>query len=280
MGAMPITRVRLNHCCPACRHPVGATRWLWRSWIWARWNCASRATLLRFDIRSRLRSVLSCTLLFVSALSGASAQAQDGIPGAVPEIGETREVALPAGGGKMTTSAARKVLGETDPRGVYPPGTQELKKVEPAGLEGSPQFTQVMKYPLSHRGANPFVTVAWVDDPEFEHEDGQGLVDYLLTARIPPIGDFYGEINIKIPPKKFESGAVWSFEAKLPEKVADWSGWRGKDYVREYIIHGESGFWIVSAHLPKEGQAGAVEAAREVDAILKSIPALKRVFPD
>jgi hypothetical protein len=45
----------LNHSCPVCGHPVGAKRWFWRSWIWARWRCVSCDTLLRFDFRQRLR---------------------------------------------------------------------------------------------------------------------------------------------------------------------------------------------------------------------------------
>ena len=45
---------RLNHCCPVCGNPVGAKRWFWGAWIWARWQCAACGTLLRFDLRRRL----------------------------------------------------------------------------------------------------------------------------------------------------------------------------------------------------------------------------------
>jgi len=47
-------KARSNHCCPVCGHPVGASRWFWRAWIWARWHCASCGSLLRFDFRRRL----------------------------------------------------------------------------------------------------------------------------------------------------------------------------------------------------------------------------------
>jgi hypothetical protein len=38
-----------RNCCPACGHPVGASRYYWHAWIWARWNCKSCGALLRFD---------------------------------------------------------------------------------------------------------------------------------------------------------------------------------------------------------------------------------------
>ena len=62
-----------NHCCPVCTHPVGAKRWFWRPWIWARWNCESCGTLLRFDFRRRLLFSLFMTLLFMVALGIAGA---------------------------------------------------------------------------------------------------------------------------------------------------------------------------------------------------------------
>jgi hypothetical protein len=42
------------HSCPVCGRPIGAKRWFWRAWIWARWHCVSCGTLLRFDFRRRL----------------------------------------------------------------------------------------------------------------------------------------------------------------------------------------------------------------------------------
>src|ERR1039457_1133608 len=53
------------HSCPVCGHPVGAKRWFWRAWIWARWHCESCATLLRFDFRRRLMLGLFVGLLCV-----------------------------------------------------------------------------------------------------------------------------------------------------------------------------------------------------------------------
>jgi hypothetical protein len=44
--------------CPVCGHPVGAKRWFWGSWIWARWHCVSCGTLLRFDSRRRWKVAL------------------------------------------------------------------------------------------------------------------------------------------------------------------------------------------------------------------------------
>lgn len=57
-----------NHCCPVCGHPVGAKRWFWSAWIWARWNCRSCGTLLRFDLRRRLLFGLIMGLLSMAAL--------------------------------------------------------------------------------------------------------------------------------------------------------------------------------------------------------------------
>ena len=56
-------KARSNLCCPACGHPVGASRWFWRAWIWARWHCASCDSLLRFDFRRRLLLGLCVGLL-------------------------------------------------------------------------------------------------------------------------------------------------------------------------------------------------------------------------
>lgn len=56
-----------NQCCPVCGHPVGAKRYFWRAWIWARWNCQSCGTLLRFDFRRRLLFGLLTGLLFTAA---------------------------------------------------------------------------------------------------------------------------------------------------------------------------------------------------------------------
>jgi len=54
LGVVTMTAKYPPHSCPACGHPVGAKRWFWRSWIWARWHCISCGTLLRFDFRRRL----------------------------------------------------------------------------------------------------------------------------------------------------------------------------------------------------------------------------------
>src|SRR2546421_12448513 len=62
-----MTANRPNHCCPVCSHPVGAKRYFWRAWIWARWNCESCGTLLRFDFRRRLRFAMYMGLLFIAA---------------------------------------------------------------------------------------------------------------------------------------------------------------------------------------------------------------------
>ncbi len=64
---------RPNHCCPVCGHPVGARRWFWRAWIWARWHCESCGTLLRFDFRRRLLVALFMGLLIMAALGVATA---------------------------------------------------------------------------------------------------------------------------------------------------------------------------------------------------------------
>jgi len=66
-------KARPNHCCPVCGHPVGVKRWFLRSWIWARWNCESCGTLLRFDICSRLLFALFMGLLFIAAFGVAIA---------------------------------------------------------------------------------------------------------------------------------------------------------------------------------------------------------------
>ena len=58
---------RPNHCCPVCGHPVGAKRWFWGAWIWARWNCKSCGTLLRFDFRRRLLLAFFMGLLYMVA---------------------------------------------------------------------------------------------------------------------------------------------------------------------------------------------------------------------
>jgi hypothetical protein len=64
---------RPNHCCPVCSHPVGVKRWFWSAWIWARWNCKSCGTLLRFDFRRRLLFGLYMGLLFMAVLGIAAA---------------------------------------------------------------------------------------------------------------------------------------------------------------------------------------------------------------
>ncbi|HEY1788365.1 MAG TPA: hypothetical protein VGJ73_09430 [Verrucomicrobiae bacterium] len=56
-----------NHCCPGCGHLVGAKRWFWRAWIWARWNCESCGIPLRFDFRRRLLFVLFVSLSYLTA---------------------------------------------------------------------------------------------------------------------------------------------------------------------------------------------------------------------
>src|SRR2546430_4195706 len=66
LGIVAMT-ARPNHCCPVCGHPVGAKRYFWRAWIWARWNCQSCGTLLRFDFRRRLLFGLFMGLLFTAA---------------------------------------------------------------------------------------------------------------------------------------------------------------------------------------------------------------------
>lgn len=68
MSDIVALKARPNHCCPVCGHPVGAKRWFWRSWIWARWNCESCGTLLRFDSRRRLLFSLFMGLLFIAVL--------------------------------------------------------------------------------------------------------------------------------------------------------------------------------------------------------------------
>gem|GEM_PF-2575555 len=64
---------RANHCCPICHHPVGAGRWFWRAWIWARWNCGSCGSLLRFDFGRRLLFALFFGVILVTAFGIAAA---------------------------------------------------------------------------------------------------------------------------------------------------------------------------------------------------------------
>jgi hypothetical protein len=58
-----------DNCCPACGHPVGSKRYYWRAWIWARWQCESCGTRLRFDLRRRLKLGLRL-LMFVVLMLG------------------------------------------------------------------------------------------------------------------------------------------------------------------------------------------------------------------
>jgi hypothetical protein len=64
---------RPNQCCPVCGHPVGTKRLFWRAWIWARWNCESCGTLLRFDFRKRLLCGLLTGLLYMVVFGAAVA---------------------------------------------------------------------------------------------------------------------------------------------------------------------------------------------------------------
>ena len=64
VGIIAMT-TRPNHCCPACGNPVGAKRWFWTAWIWAKWNCIFCGTLLRFDLRRRLMLGLLLALLYM-----------------------------------------------------------------------------------------------------------------------------------------------------------------------------------------------------------------------
>ena len=68
-----IMKTLANHCCPNCSHPVGAKRWLWRAWIWARWNCGSCGAPLRFDSRRRILMSLAMGLFFVATLATGAA---------------------------------------------------------------------------------------------------------------------------------------------------------------------------------------------------------------
>jgi len=54
LGIVAMTTKYPLHSCPICGHPLGAKRWFWSAWIWARWHCVSCDTLLRFDFRRRL----------------------------------------------------------------------------------------------------------------------------------------------------------------------------------------------------------------------------------
>ncbi len=72
VGILAMTAL-LNHCCPVCGHPVGAKRWFWRAWIWARWPCESCGMPLRFDFRRRLLFALFIGLSFMAASGIAAA---------------------------------------------------------------------------------------------------------------------------------------------------------------------------------------------------------------
>jgi len=65
LGIVAMTTKYPLHSCPICGHPVGAKRWFWCAWIWARWHCRSCGTLLRFDFRRRLMLGLFVGLLCV-----------------------------------------------------------------------------------------------------------------------------------------------------------------------------------------------------------------------
>ena len=65
LGIVAMTTKYPLHSCPICGHPVGAKRWFWCAWIWARWHCTSCDTLLRFDFRRRLMLGLFIGLLYV-----------------------------------------------------------------------------------------------------------------------------------------------------------------------------------------------------------------------
>jgi len=55
-----------RNCCPVCGRPVGSSRYYWRAWLWARWNCRSCGTVLRFDFRRRL--LLGLSMIMSQAL--------------------------------------------------------------------------------------------------------------------------------------------------------------------------------------------------------------------
>jgi hypothetical protein len=61
------TKYPIN-CCPVCGNPVGSKRYFWRAWIWARWNCQSCGTLLRFDFHRRLLFTLFMGVFFILTL--------------------------------------------------------------------------------------------------------------------------------------------------------------------------------------------------------------------
>lgn len=192
------------------------------------------------------------------------------------EYGNSKAVDLPMGGGGMKIPSDWVILGETDPILLYDPEDRELKKHE-RDEEEIDRVVQVMKYPLDHKGSNPFVTVEWIPWRGFHPRDGQAGVRYITEARITAMVGFYEEIDIKTHPKSLGTGggAEWSFEARLPERIADFADWRGVDYVQEYVIPGRDGFWIVSGTYPKKEDGDLSDGAKEVEAILQSIPNLR-----
>ena len=62
-----------HRCCPDCRFPVPWTRFWFRSWLWAKWNCSRCGVQLTFHRGRRIATVAAmfavviCMLYFIDA---------------------------------------------------------------------------------------------------------------------------------------------------------------------------------------------------------------------
>jgi len=156
---------------------------------------------------------------------------------------------------------------------IFDPTTGDLS----AGSKEVPvseSEVQVAKHPLGTKGSNPVVTVSWTKDPGITPGDDSAVV-YLREERIPWIEKFYGTLDLKTPPQKHgaKGSAKWSFEAKLPHHLVEFTGWTGVDYVQEYIVPGSGGYWTITGIYP--ASSVGTSASNEVEEILRSIELLQ-----